>query len=105
MNFFYTEEIARAVTQNFTKFEIASNIQLMRIPSTFSFSAQFSNYLLFSFVPVLTAIHFSKNKERLFYIIIFIDYFSSIASGMRGMYIYVPIFFIYYSIINSKLTS
>ena len=104
MNFFYTEEIARAVTQNFTKFEIASNIQLMRIPSTFSFPAQFSNYLLFSFVPVLTAIHFSKNKERLFYIIIFLlIIFSSIASGMRGMYIYVPIFFIYYSIINSKV--
>ena len=50
MNFFYTEEMARAVTQNFTKFEIASNIQLMRIPSTFSFPAQFSNYLLFSFI-------------------------------------------------------
>ena len=104
MNFFYTEEMARAVTQNFTKFEIASNIMLMRIPSTFSFPAQFSNYLLFSFVPVLTAIHFSKNKEKLFYIIIFLlIIFSSIASGMRGMYIYVPIFFIYYSIINSKI--
>ncbi len=104
MNFFYTEEIARAVTQNFTKFEIASNIQLMRIPSTFSFPAQFSNYLLFSFVPVLTAIHFSKNKERLFHIIIFLlIIFSSIASGMRGMYIYIPIFFVFYSIINSKV--
>tara|TARA_B100000579_G_C22838272_1_gene860021 strand:- start:1172 stop:2509 length:1338 start_codon:yes stop_codon:yes gene_type:complete len=104
MSLFYTQEVARAATQNFTKFEIASNIMLMRIPSTFSFPAQFSNYLLFSFVPVLTAINFSKNKERFFYIIIFLlIIFSSIASGMRGMYIYIPIFFIYYSIINSKV--
>ena len=105
MNLFYSPEIANKVTQNFTKFSIASNIQLVRIPSTFSFPTQFSNYLLFSFVPVLTCLNFANNnKEKLFYIFIFfLIIFASIASGIRGMYIYVPIFFIYYSIINRKI--
>ena len=105
MSLFYTPEVARAATQNFTKFTISSNIELLRIPSTFSHPAQFSNFLLFSFVPVLTAINFSKNnKERFIYtLIFFLIIVSSIASGIRGMYVYIPIFFIYYSIINSKV--
>ena len=105
MNLFYSPEIANKVTQNFTKFSIASNIQLVRIPSTFSFPTQFSNYLLFSFVPVLTSLNFvNNNKEKLFFFFIFfLIIFASIASGMRGMYIYIPIFFIYFSIINKKI--
>ena len=105
MNLFYSPEIANLVTQSFTKFSIASNIELVRIPSTFSFPTQFSNYLLFSFVPVLTCLNFAENnKDKLFYtFIFFLIIFASIASGIRGMYIYIPIFFIYYSIINRKI--
>lgn len=105
MNLFYTPEIAKAVTQNFTKFSIASNIELVRIPSTFSFPAQFSNYLLFSFVPTLTCLNYAKDfKEKIFYTSLFIlIIIASIASGVRGMYIYIPIFFIYYLIVSRQI--
>ena len=105
MNLFYTPEVAKAVTQGFTKFSIASNIELIRIPSTFSFSTQFSNYLLFSFIPVLTCLSYSKDfKNKTFYTSIFIlIIIASVASGVRGMYIYIPIFFIYYLIIRRQV--
>ena len=105
MNLFYSPEIARASTQGFGKFDIAPGIQLIRIPSTFSYPAQFSNYLLFSFVPALTAINFSKNKKEknLYSILIFLIILASIASGIRGMYIYIPVFFIYYWFFSSDI--
>jgi hypothetical protein len=105
MNLFYTPEVAKAVTQGFTKFSIASNIELIRIPSTFSYSTQFSNYLLFSFIPVLTCLNYSKDfKNKIFYTsIFFLIIIASIASGVRGMYIYIPIFFIYYLVAGRQM--
>jgi hypothetical protein len=105
MNLFYPPEIARAATQNFQTFSIASNIELRRIPSTFTSAAQFSNFLLFSFIPVLTTLNYSKNKKDKFIYtsIFFLIIFSSIASGVRGMYIYIPIFFVYYAVIKKRI--
>ena len=104
MNLFYPEEIAGHPTQEYTRFIVASNIEIFRLPSTFSSVSQLSNYLLFIFVPVMTYLNFIKNKKgRFFYLFVFILIFlASIASGVRGMYIYIPIFFIYYAIFNVK---
>ena len=105
MSFFYTPEIASASTQNFVRFDIAEGIRLFRIPSTFSYPAQFSNYLLLSLVPALTTLNCSKNKKEknLYSILILLIFLASIASGIRGMYIYIPIFFIFYWFINSEI--
>ena len=106
VGFYYIKSKDQIIsTQNFVRFDIAEGIRLFRIPSTFSYPAQFSNYLLLSLVPALTTLNCSKNKKEknLYSILILLIFLASIASGISGMYIYIPIFFIFYWFINSEI--
>ena len=104
MSLFYTPEMAKNITHNFGYFNISYTFEIFRIPSTFSFITQFANYILFIIVPALTSLYFSENKkEKIFFtILIFLILVVGIVCGARGMFIYLPIFFIYYWIISSQ---
>ena len=56
-------------------------------------------------MPTLTCLNYAKDfKEKIFYTSLFIlIIIASIASGVRGMYIYIPIFFIYYLIVSRQI--
>ena len=105
MNFFYTPEVAASSTQNYARFNVLPMLTILRIPSTFTFPTQFSNYLLLSLIPVMTCIHTSKSfKEKLLYnLILVLIILASIASGVRGMYAFIPLFFFYFSLFHVKL--
>jgi hypothetical protein len=96
MNFFYAADVAAASTQNYAQFNLTPSLTILRTPSTFTFPTQFGNYLLCSLVPVVTSIYSSQNfKEKNFYrIILILVLFASVTSGVRGMYLFIPIFFI-----------
>ena len=96
MNFFYNPDIAAASTQNYARFNLTSSLTLLRIPSTFTFPTQFGNYLLCTLIPIIVSIYTSSNfKQKNFYkLILFLIILASMASGLRGMYFYVPLFFI-----------
>lgn len=96
MNFFYTPDIAAASTQNYARFNLTSSLTILRMPSTFTFPTQFGNYLLCVLIPIIVSIYSSSNfKQKNFYkLILFLIILASMASGLRGMYFYVPLFFI-----------
>jgi len=98
MNFFYTSEVATGSTQNYAKFFLTPTLTIYRIPSTFVFPTQFSNYLILSLIPVITCIHTSKSfkEKQLYRLILVLIILASMASGIRGMYIYLPLFFIFF---------
>ena len=96
MNFFYAADVAAASTQNYAQFNLTPSLTILRTPSTFTFPTQFGNYLLCSLIPVVTSVYSSQNfKEKNFYrIILILLLFASVTSGVRGMYLFIPIFFI-----------
>ena len=96
MNFFYAADVAAASTQNYAQFNLTPSLTILRTPSTFTFPTQFGNYLLCSLIPVVASIYSSQNfKEKNFYrIILILVLFASVTSGVRGMYLFIPIFFI-----------
>lgn len=96
MNFFYAADVAAASTQNYAQFNLTPSLTILRTPSTFTFPTQFGNYLLCSLIPVVASIYSSQNfKEKNFYrIILILVLFASVTSGVRGMYLFIPLFFI-----------
>ena len=96
MNFFYAADVAAASTQNYAQFNLTPSLTILRTPSTFTFPTQFGNYLLCSLIPVVTSVYSSQNfKEKNFYrIILILVLFASVTSGVRGMYLFIPLFFI-----------
>ena len=96
MNFFYAADVAAASTQNYAQFNLTPSLTILRTPSTFTFPTQFGNYLLCSLIPVVASIYSSQNfKEKNFYrIILILLLFASVTSGVRGMYLFIPLFFI-----------
>ena len=103
MNLFFSPEVAKNATQGYAEFSI-STFQIRRIPSTFSFITQFANYLIFIILPVMTALHYSKTfKEKMiFKSLVVLIFFTATISGARGMWIYLPLFFIIYWIIQKR---
>lgn len=103
MNLFYSPEVAKNATQGFAEFSV-STFQIRRIPSTFSFITQFANYLIFIILPVMTAFHYSKTKKEkiIFKSLIILIFLTAAICGARGMWIYIPLFFIIYWVVQKK---
>ena len=100
MNFFYSADVAAAATQNYARFNLTPSFTLLRTPSTFTYPTQFGNYLLCALIPTVVSIYSSsnlnqKNIHRLILILIFL---ASMTSGLRGMYLYIPLFFLLFFI-------
>lgn len=105
MNFFYSTEVAAASTQNYAQFNLTPSLTILRTPSTFTFPTQFGNYLLCSLIPVVASIYSSRNfKEKNFYrLILILILFASVTSGVRSMYLFIPIFFILFFFQRKKI--
>ncbi len=82
-------DAAKAATQNFARFDNG----LIRIPSTFSFAAQYLNYILCMFVPVLgcTAIETEHFWQKLRSITLPLLYVAGFMSGTRAAFVMIPL--------------
>ena len=104
-NFYNDQFLAAISTQNFSHFNLG-RLTIYRIPSTFSFVAQYNNFILISFIPIISSIYLSKNKsEKINYIIIFvIALVAAFTNGARGNIFYLPFFFLIFFLINNKFS-
>ena len=107
MNFFYSPDIAEAATQNYARFNLTPTLTILRTPSTFTFPTQFGNYLLCALIPVFVTIYSSKNSKQknFFKFILILIILASMASGLRGMYLYIPLFFLLFFIQRKNIIS
>ena len=105
MTSFYGDfDLAKSATQTFTKFDYG-NINLYRVPSTFSFVGQYNNFIIISFIPIITSIILGKtSKEKNFYKIVFLlAILAALTSGTRGNFFYLGIFFVFFFISYKKM--
>ena len=104
INFYNDSEAAFGATQGFAKFEYGF-IKIFRIPSTFSYVAQYLNYLIISLIPVITSINLGEtNKEKFFYkLILYLVIVALILSGSRGAIVFLIIFYIFFNYVNSNI--
>lgn len=90
-------EAALGATQNFAVFEIGGDFY--RIPSTFTFVAQYFGYTLAMLVPTyaLSRLDDSRSWRKFASVTMWLAIFASFMSGARGAYLFVPmlLFFIY----------
>ena len=97
MTLFYGDyEAGKLATQNFTFFQFG-DIKIYRVASTFSFIAQYNNYIIFS-NSIITSVALSKtSKEKKFYKLIFIvAIFAAATSGTRVIFLFWDIFYYFY---------
>ena len=87
--------LADMSTQGFTSFEWGSGVIVYRLPSTFSFSAQFHVFTLSAMVPAIAAVGFAEtNKEKYFYsMIVVLIILAAYSSGARATTINFLLFF------------
>ncbi len=105
MTHFYSDfDIAKSATQTFTKFSYG-NINLYRVPSTFSFVGQYNNFIIISFIPIITSIILGETaKEKNFYkFVLFLAILAALTSGTRGNFFYLGIFFVFFFISYKKM--
>ena len=98
MGLFYLDpNLAFLSTQNYASF-IYGPLTLFRIPSTFSYVAQYLNFILAAFVPIITSIYLSSSlKEKKFYTyILILASIGAFLSGNRSAGIFLPIFIIFF---------
>ena len=103
MTMFYGNEAA-AVTQNFAKFQMGADFY--RIPSTFSFVAQYSGYALMMLA--ITYMHQSVDPNmgwRLFAkIMTVLAFVAAILSGARTNFVFAPALLLVILFLDAKLT-
>lgn len=105
MTSFYGDfDIAKSATQTFTKFAYG-NINLYRVPSTFSFVGQYNNFIIISFIPIITSIILCEtSKEKNFHkIVLLLAILAALTSGTRGNLFYLGIFFVFFFISYKKM--
>ena len=98
MGLFYLDaNLASLSTQNYAQFSYGP-LSLFRIPSTFSFVAQYLNFILAAFVPIITSIYLSISlKEKKFYkYILILASIAAFLSGARSAGVFLPIFIIFF---------
>lgn len=90
MEFFYRDQ-AFSMTQGFERFNFG--ITIFRIPSTFRYMVQYSNYTLF-IISASFALYFLLQKsllqKHLFRIFFLLAILASFLSGARAMFIFTP---------------
>ena len=94
--FFYGDfETARGLTQNFTYFQFG-DIKIFRVTSTFSFIAQYNNFILISFIPIITSIMMSNtlNEKKFYKLVLLIAIIAALTSGTRANFIFFGVFFV-----------
>jgi hypothetical protein len=97
-------DAARSVSQNFANFEFAGGY-LYRIPSTFSFSAQYFGYLLAMIVPayMLMKIDPIDTWRRIATYSLFTLIIASFISGTRAAFLFIPLILIFTYIFEGKI--
>ena len=98
MGLFYLDaNLASLSTQNYAQFSYGP-LSLFRIPSTFSFVAQYLNFILAAFVPIITSIYLSisLNEKRFYKYILILASIAAFLSGARSAGIFLPIFIIFF---------
>lgn len=99
--FFYGDfETAKGLTQNFTYFQFG-DIKIFRVTSTFSFIAQYNNFILISFIPIITSIMMSNtlNEKKFYKLVLLIAMIAALTSGTRANFIFFGVFFVtFYSL-------
>ena len=96
--------LANLSTQGFVIFNWGSGVMLYRLPSTFSFAAQFNVYTVCAFVPAFTSVVLSKTyNEKLFYsMIVVLLILAAYASGIRSTTIYILMYLIFLILVQTK---
>ena len=73
-------------------------IKVFRLNSTFSSVTELTNYLIFSFVPVITALHLNNEKKYLLLnkLALILLIIASFICGARSMFLFIPILLFLY---------
>ena len=80
-------------------------IKLFRLNSTFTSVTELANYLIFSFVPVITALHLDNNRKYIFlnrmaFTLLIV---ASFICGARSMFLFTPIILLFYTFLKYKI--
>ena len=107
MIFFYNgnEFIANLATNNYSYFDWGLGIKLFRLPSTFTHPAQYVGYLYLSLIMIISALALSETKKNIYFLtlILILTVLGIFASGSRGSFIYMTMFFIFLLVIRLRL--
>lgn len=99
---FYGEAAALAATQGFTRF---NDVGLIRIPATFAFPAQYLNYILCMFVPVLGAAKIEPSWRwlRLRAVSVWLLCAAGFTTGTRAAFVVIPAMMLLFFLLRSRL--
>ena len=80
-------------------------IKVFRLNSTFSSVTELTNYLIFSFVPVITALHLNNEKKYLLLnkLALILLIIASFICGARSMFLFIPTLLLLYILFKKGL--